>query len=133
MGDMIRTTSSSANPSSSAVAGLISTQLFHITVVVGSGISCSQGLLAPLPSPKIGDKKGSKKNSPEPSNLAAPVERGTLSARTPFGISSLGCASHHPPYCWNCDIKPLISAALKNPSWMTRLTSADCLYSTSSF
>ena len=52
------------------VSGLISTHVFHMTVVVGSGNSCSQGLFAPA-SPKVGEMNGRKKNSPSPANSAA--------------------------------------------------------------
>ncbi len=55
-GDSIFTMSPFSTPSSSAVLGLISTQVCQEIVVSGSGEPCSQGRFAPLPSPSSTDR-----------------------------------------------------------------------------
>src|SRR6185295_8113123 len=53
-----------STPSRAAVSGWISTQELHSTLVTGSGSSCSHGLLAPRPSPSVGDGYVTRKKSP---------------------------------------------------------------------
>src|ERR1043165_9815367 len=60
--DAISTMSPSAMPSFDAVCGLISTHVLHIAVLIGSGISCSQGRCAVDPSRNACDANGRKWN-----------------------------------------------------------------------
>src|SRR5574338_1644639 len=109
------TTSPLSTPSSAAVSGLISTQVFHMTVVFGSASSCSQGLLAPL-SPRVGERKGIRKNSPSASNCASPGSSVRLSTSALEGVERAPVVFHQPPYCWKRAVKVLISGALKKLS-----------------
>ena len=61
-------------PSFWAVSGLISTHESQTIWLMGLGVSCNHGLLAPLPSPKNNEGEGSS-TSPEPPTLGA--EAGT--------------------------------------------------------
>src|SRR5688500_64771 len=51
-------------PSRVAVSGWISTHELQSTLVTGSGSSWSHGLLAPRPSPSVGDGYVTRKKSP---------------------------------------------------------------------
>src|SRR3954470_12575968 len=60
------TMSPRSTPSLAAVSGCISTHELQTTFVTGSGSSCNHGLLAPRPSPSVGDGYVMRKNdSPE--------------------------------------------------------------------
>src|SRR5512140_2692311 len=102
-------------PSSSAVFGLISTQVFHMTVVVGSANSCSQGMFAPA-SPRVGETYGLKKNSPLPAYWVGPNSNPLPSASAAVGAWSCWLFLHQPPYCWKEAVKKLISSVAKEPS-----------------
>src|SRR5215216_1263397 len=114
----IFTTSSLVTPSSFAVSGLISTQVFHITVVVGSANSCNQGMFAPA-SPNVGETNGRKKNSPSPANCVCAVLEALLNALVVAGAVNSADFFHHPPCCWKYAEKVLISGAANEPSaWL---------------
>src|SRR5215211_3511755 len=113
----IFTISSFSSPSSWAVSGLISTHVFHITVVVGSANSCNQGIFAP-DSPNVGETNGRKKNSPSPANSASVAL--TVAALL-VGAVSASVVFHQPPCCWKYAEKVLISGAENEPSaWPIR-------------
>src|SRR5256885_7298646 len=72
--DAISIMSPSPMPNRSAVRGLISAQVLHIAVLMGSGISCSHGKCAVDPSRNACDGNGRKGNGDwvgSPSKLAA--------------------------------------------------------------
>src|SRR5262249_61333679 len=76
-----------------AVSGWISTHELQQILETGSGSSCSHGLFAPRPSPRVGDGNVTRKNSPCEAGAAmrgagaaaAMVRAGRVPEARPFG------------------------------------------------